>query len=214
MAIINRRTATDTPEQPQVIEDPPEIETKEPKDTKKTPYLTIILALLLGIGLPFASYFLYQEFSVTNTEENNEIIKEAEAIDISDDLNRLVKIGSLYSLAKKEYEINFVSLVEAQEQNKSTATIAALEIIINKKKQEIERYKQKLIAFLLEMSAVYKKQPDSFAFQFNKAIAEAEAQESSEKARLIKSGLNILEGLPDEEGKLQDYIMNAVGNRI
>lgn len=232
MPIINRPTgfsgSEDKPEQaPEMFveeqpksEAAPQVETKGGSEKKKSMAAIYGVALVLGIALPFVSYFIYAKLSEPSVVEEQLVAEESSSepatttasVDISTSLEQLVKIGSLASLSKKEFEQNYVSLVEAEKLG-SQSVISALEIVINKNRQDMANYKEKLIALLLELNDIYIQDSQGTAAQIHMAIAVAEDKSSAESARILELGLQALEGAP-AQGDLSEYMTAAIENKL
>ena len=167
-----------------------------------------ILALILGMVTTVGGYYGYASLTQTKGSEQS----ASEAADIAIDIERYSKVSSLASLSEQEYQANFVALQEAQKVE-NTQTYAALEIIVNKNRQDLAKHKEKLIEILLDMSEIAVKQPDSVMAQFNRAIAEAEQRDSVESVRLLKLGRKIMEGTP-VEGDRSGYLEKALADSL
>ncbi|MBL3529205.1 MAG: hypothetical protein JMN27_16445 [gamma proteobacterium endosymbiont of Lamellibrachia anaximandri] len=195
---------------PTASEDVPQ--PSKPKVGRSSLLLPSALALVLGILLPLGSYYLYGKLSAASRDKQEERRVQVAEVDISMNLERLVKIGSLTSLSKKEFEVNVLSLIEAEKIG-GAAVLSALEIVVNKKRQDLVKYKDKLIALLMELNHVYSEHSDSVEAQFNKAIAAAEGRDSSETVRLLKMGLKVLEGSP-RDADIREYMKVAIEDRL
>jgi len=223
---IIERPAQNRPESkdPAVEEIAPAVETTKPSSPqdgsrstgqpgqRSNMVLLSILALFIGILIPMGSYYLYTRLTASSGggEEKEKVVTAT--VDISLNLERLVKLGSLASLSRKEFEVNVVSLQEA-EKNGSSTVFSALEIVVNKKRQELAQYKEKLIALLMELNEVYTKHSSAVVTQFNKAIAAATTRDSAETSRILKMGIKILEGAPSK-GELADYMKEALEDNL
>lgn len=206
--------------QPEVDETPavhlPDDSNKSPahKQTTQGNMITLsIAAMVLGILLPLGGYYLYSQYTDMKNESRADERSQLAKIDISLNLERLVKIASLASLSKKEFEVNAVSLQELGD-NANGSVRSALEIVVNKKRQDLVKYKEKLIDLLLELNDVHVKHAGSVSNQFNKAIAGALTKDSDETVRLLKMGLKILQGMPSTGTNIQIYMKSAIDDKL
>lgn len=212
----DKASVADTQEQ-QKPEAPLRSDTRSGSEKMKSMTALYGVALALGIALPFASYYIYANINLPSEEGGgdapvSELVKTTEQVDISTSLEQLLKIGSLASLSKKEFEQNYVSLVEAEKLG-SQSVISALEIIINKNRQDMASYKEKLVALLLELNDIYIQDTQGATAQMHMAIATAEDNNSLESVRILKLSLQALEGAPSQ-GDLGEYMTAAIENKL
>lgn len=216
MPIINRpASAQQAPpkapphvQEPAAAEVPPPAPAPGPSSTGPNIVPWAMLAMILGMTLSVGGYYGYASLTQAGGPDEPSV----DATDIAIDVERYTKVSSLASLSEQEYQANFVALQEA-EKVENTQTYAALEIIVNKNRQDLAEHKKKLVEVLLDMSELAAQRPELVVDQFDKAIADAERKNSVESVRLLRLGRKILEGTPTE-GDRTSYLEKALADSL
>ncbi|MEM8948771.1 MAG: hypothetical protein AAGC99_05505 [Pseudomonadota bacterium] len=172
-----------------------------------------LVVLLLGLTL-YAFEFISQKESTDAdvTEDQSNVDVDVNDVDIALSIQRFKKVSSMTSLTKEIYESNFVALDEASKRP-NTTTYTALEIIVNKNRQDLASHSDKLIEILRELSEMSESMPEVVEAEFDAAIVGAEQSDSTEAARLLKLGQKIIRHAPSE-GDRTGYLQNAINNTL
>jgi hypothetical protein len=127
-------------------------------------------------------------------------------------IHRFAKLASIASLSRKEFDVNFVSLDEATRAG-NPQIIAALEIVIQKKRQELTESKKNMIESLMELNMLRQAQPSTVDGLIQTTISEAKSREENETARLLEPLTAMLENAPASPSA-KKYFSDAIENRL
>lgn len=127
-------------------------------------------------------------------------------------IHRFAKLASIASLSRKEFEVNFVSLDEARRAG-NPQIIAALEIVLQKKRQELTESKEKMIESLMELNLLRQSEPSTVDGLIQAAISEAKSREESETVRILELLTSMLENVP-VSAPAKKYFSDLIENRL
>lgn len=174
-------------------------------------FAVTIVALLIGVGLPFGVNHLYHSFVLKPQPEIDDSTVLTN-IDISTDLVRLSKIGALVSLCRYELKKNKDALDIAKEME-SKKLIETYENIINKNKKDLETNTLEFVSAFIAINNIYKEHPNSVMFQLSQAIYDAENNLSVKKVSILEQSVKILTSIPEaENANPENYIEHALEN--
>lgn len=179
----------------------------------------IFILGVLGIIILFGGYYYWHQVdnsSNGSTSKSSLFGSTSTSSEIGSKsglaIHRFAKLASIASLSRKEFEVNFVSLDEARRAG-NPQIIAALEIIIQKKRQEFTESKEKMIESLMELNLLRQSQPSTVDGLVQAAISEAKSREESETARILESLTSMLENVP-VSAPAKQYFSDAIENRL
>lgn len=189
---------------------PKQVQSKRPRSI-----VVSIAGLLVGLGIPILGYIVVSQTgsdtaSSSVTQENEDPPKQPIAV-LPLDLAKLVKTASLFDLAKREFEVNFVSLNEARTANSSAEILGALEIILDKNRKERGQFADQLAASLVEIHSVYQSNPAGV-----RAAFETAKQENIDKGsivELLNFGMQAIIDAPNSGG-VDRFMRGAIKERI
>ncbi len=183
-----------------------------------------IIALLIGIGLPFGAHHLYLSFIITPQPERPRIVDTDNPlpeeddravlanIDISTDIVSLSKNGALVSQCRYELKKNKDALDIARKLE-SKVLIETYQNIINKNKKDLEFNTSQFVSELIDIINIYKEHPNSVMFQLSQAIYDAENNLSIKKVSILEQSVKILTSIPEAgNANLKNYIEHALEN--
>lgn len=118
-------------------------------------------------------------------------------VDVVHEVERFARVSAMAVLARREHEMNFVSLTEAERAGGET-TVAALQIIVDKNRDDLARLKAELAAMLAALHDVAVADPERVTRAFDAAAAAADARSDADVAALIRlGGRAVVAGVPD-----------------
>jgi hypothetical protein len=190
-------------------------------DAEGSPRPTIslmsILALILGVMIPLGGYYYWRHLpNTSNASDLTSVIGTAavtaESREATMAIQRFAKLASITTLSKKEFEVNFISLEEAKRAG-NPQIIAALEIVIHKKRQELAESKEKMIESLLELNLLRQAQPSIIDGLVQTEVSDARERGENETARELELLASILGSVPTS-APAKVYFSNAIENRL
>ena len=179
-------------------------------DAQGKSYVGNTLLLLAGLLLPVAVYFVLTALSGAKQQDSHEIVQQS--IDVVPDVNIYEKTASLASLARKEFELNFVALTEAQK-DPDSVTYTSLEIILDKNRKDLAKYKEQLVEILLIIYDLYQIGSPSVQAEISSRLVSAEAANRNEQMKHLELLQKILDGTPANVN-LPTYFKAAIDDSI
>ena len=157
-----------------------------PPKTKKKPLTLVTIAVLL---LCTAGGVYYSAKSAKLEEPTSYSSSELDPAEVVLEIDRFAKLGGMISLTKQEIEVNTITLIEAEESG-SSVTMNAIEIIINKKKQELKELQDKAVATLGTLYNFSLQNQEQTEAIFTEQIKQAEKEEKASRAKILQIALD------------------------
>jgi hypothetical protein len=179
-----------------------------PSDASRTVLLSLIGAVC-GVLIPFIVYFGVQPFE-WNFGDAAETTAVSQNIDL--DIQRLQKLAAIAALTQKEYEMNTVSRAEA-EASAEAMTLAALDAILDKNRQQLGEAKAQMVALLVGLHLAHEKSPKQVQARFAAAIDALEKKNSPEVLKTLRLSAQAIEGVPDGT-PAEKYLSQALDNNL
>lgn len=163
----------------------------EPAKPKNSILPVFVIALILcAVG---GAYYLFNFAALLDSSTYQPI--ELDSAEVVQEINRFAKLGGMMSLTEKEIEVNTVTIIEAENAG-STVTMNAVEIILNKNKQELNELREKAIATLAALYNFSLQNQEQTEAIFNEQIDIAQAEEKALRAALLQTALDAVSSVP------------------
>jgi hypothetical protein len=173
----------------------PRVTTSSPGVTR--PIVFGVVALLLGVAVPFIVYGVQQLIPDTSAEvEDPEPAQGAASGNIELDLKQLHKLAGIVAVTQEQFANN-KAMRELAQQTAEPNTLSAFDAILEANQRELADTRERMAQVLLALHAAYEQSPRQVGRQFESAIADAEKNGLGEVARLLKVGFDAVQQVPD-----------------
>lgn len=214
MPIINPRKKEENPAGGNPL---PKPEVQSPRKSESTKPKKVLLPVLLAIftlsGAGGAYYYAINHAALLDSTSNEQVqLDQAQVVQepielnsgrpveldsgqIMQEIDKFAKLGGMISLTEKEIEVNTVTLIEAENVG-SSVTLNAVEVILNKKKQELNELRGKAVAALMALYEFSQKDQEQTTKIFKKEIDEARRGEKATRLEQLQTALDAINSVP------------------
>lgn len=162
-----------------------------PPKSKNIPFPVIVTALILCVV--GSAYYLFNFTTLLESSAYQPI--ELDAAEVVQEIDRFAKLGGMISLTEKEIEVNTVTIIEAENAG-SAVTMNAVEIILNKNKQDLKELREKAIATLAALYDFSQQNQEQTEAIFNEQIDIAQGEEKVLRAELLQTAFDAVSSVP------------------
>lgn len=166
---------------------------KKSKPSKPKRFLLPAVLVILILGIAAGAYYLVNYTALLDSSSYEPV--ELDSAQVKQEIDRFAKLGGMISLTEKEIEVNTVTLIEAENAG-SSVTMNAVEVILNKKKQELNELRDKAVATLMALYDFYQKNEEQTSNIFKEQMEEAQRGEKALRLEQLETALDAINSVP------------------